>query len=179
MRRASGVRRQRALPAGATLLALLALGACEQARPYTGTRVFYADLQGGAKVCTVPRDVGLAADRVTEVAMTVVNDGGWCGISVSRGGRAYAAGTVVDRAEHGRVEVRNVGDVTRVDYFPDRGFSGSDSFAVSLLPGGHRMKVAVTVQPGSASAAATPAAAPAASAPATHAPAAATPARRR
>ena len=170
-----GAMLSRKLLTGGAGLALLLLGACEQARPVSGTRIFYVDTQGGAKVCTVPRDVSLAADRVTEVAMTVGNDGGWCGISLSRGGRPYAAGGVVDRAAHGRVEVRNVGDLTRVDFFPDRGFSGQDSFTVSLLPGGYRMKVNVTVQPGPASAAPAAETPPPAATP----PAASRPARRR
>jgi hypothetical protein len=167
----------RALLAGGAGL-LLVLGACaEQPRPQaSGNRVFWVDTQGAARSCTVPASVGLNAQAVTEVAMTVVNDGGWCGVGVAQGGRPYQTFTVIARPEHGRVHVRNVGDATRVDYYPDRGFSGQDSFNVAMYPGGARMKVNVTVQPGTATTAVTPAAAPA---PTTPAPAPArTPARR-
>jgi hypothetical protein len=150
------------------VLGVLLLGACAQEQPRTSAnRVFFVDTQGGAQVCTVPKDVALAADRVTEVSMTVGNDGGWCGISVAQGGKPYAAGGVTARPQHGRVHVRNVGDVSRVDYYPDGGFAGTDSFIVAMIPGGHRMRVAVTVQPGPASTVAAPAAAtPASTAPA-------------
>lgn len=149
--------------AGAAGLLLL-LGACaEEARPVASTnRIFYVDTQGRAAGCTVPRSVSLNRESVTEAAMTLANDGGWCGISLAQDGKPYAAGGVSARPEHGRVHVRNVGDATRVDYFPDRGFTGTDSFIVALVPGGHRMKVNVTVQPGpnSTAAAAPPTAAP-------------------
>ncbi|MFB9969220.1 hypothetical protein ACFFMP_03780 [Pseudoroseomonas cervicalis] len=53
-----------------------------------------------------------------------------------------------------------MGDYTRLDYIPDPGFTGTDSFTVRLLPGSTSVKVNVTVQ-----AVAQPAAAPAAAAP--------------
>jgi hypothetical protein len=135
---------------------LAALAACAEAPRASTNRVFFVDTQGGARQCTVPKDVTLAADRLTEVAMTVGNDGGWCGVSIARDGQPYAAGGVTARPQHGRVHVRTVGDVTRVDFFPDTGFAGTDSFIVAMVPGGHRMKVNVTVQPGATPAAATP-----------------------
>lgn len=162
-----GMARRALAPAAA--LALLA-GCAQQpqvARP--AARVYAVDLQGGAKVCTVPAEVALSAERPAEVRMVVGNDGGWCGISVSQPGpKPFSAGLVTDRPSHGRVHIRTVGDVTRVDYIPDQGFAGEDAFAVRLLPGGAQMRVAVTVQPGPASvtpAAAAPAAPPAARTP--------------
>ncbi len=41
--------------------------------------------------------------------------------------------------------IHEVGDDTRIDYTPDRRFTGSDSFTVKLIPGEERLKVAVTV----------------------------------
>ncbi|MBX9701696.1 MAG: hypothetical protein K2X74_19840, partial [Acetobacteraceae bacterium] len=107
------------LAGGLALLA--ALGACaEQAAPTASTRrVYFVDTQGQARTCTVPRDVRLTAGQETQAAMTLVNDGGWCGISVSQSGpRPYDASMLVQRPQHGRVHVRKVGDVTRVDYIP-------------------------------------------------------------
>jgi hypothetical protein len=106
--------------------------------------------------------------------MTIGNDGGWCGISAAQGSAPFQAGLVQTRPDHGRLNIRRVGDVTRIDYFPDPGFVGPDAFAVRLLPGNAEVRATVTVQPGPASA--RPAsAAPAATAPAA-APRASTPA---
>ncbi|MBV1799594.1 hypothetical protein [Siccirubricoccus sp. G192] len=155
-------------PSLALAAGLLALAGCAQDRPAqtaSTARVYAVDLQGGAKLCTVPDQVNLSADRPAEARMVMGNDGGWCGITLAQPGpRPYTAGLVANRPEHGRVHVRTVGDRTRVDYIPDRGFTGTDAFAVRMLPGNAAMQVAVMVEPGTA--AATPTAAPAAAAPA-------------
>ncbi|GGC41733.1 hypothetical protein GCM10011504_20210 [Siccirubricoccus deserti] len=131
-------------------LALAAtLAACAQPQQQAAapaTRIFATDLQGAAKSCTVPQQVSLSPDRPAEVSMTVGNDGGWCGISVAQSGpKPFDAGLVTARPANGRVLVRKVGDHTRVDYFPNPAFGGTDTFAVRLLPGGATMRVAVTV----------------------------------
>ena len=46
---------------------------------------------------------------------------------------------------HGSVLIHEVGDNTRIDYTPDRGFTGTDSFAVQLIPGDAKVNVAVMV----------------------------------
>jgi hypothetical protein len=131
-------------------LALAAtLAACAQPQQQAGapgTRIYATDLQGAARNCTVPPQVDLSSSRPAEVAMAVGNDGGWCGISVAQSGpKPFDAGLVTQRPAHGRVLVRKVGDRTRVDYFPNPAFGGTDAFAVRLLPGGATMQVAVTV----------------------------------
>jgi hypothetical protein len=131
----------------ATTLAALAGCAQEQRPAASAHRVFYADLQGGAQLCTVPRNVTLTPGQQTEATMVVGNDGGWCGISVSQSGpRPYDAGLLVGRPEHGRVHVRKVGDQTRIDYIPDAAFGGEDAFTVRMLPGNPALRVKVTVQ---------------------------------
>ena len=45
------------------------------------------------------------------------------------------------------VYIHPVGDDTRIDYTPDLGFSGIDSFVVRLLPGNPVLRVNVTVAP--------------------------------
>ena len=84
----------------------------------------------------------LAADRSIEATMTMDNDGGWCGIATNRAG----PGLVTAKPSNGRLHVRKVGANTRVDYIPDRGFVGTDTFAVKLLPDQAELKVAATVQ---------------------------------
>lgn len=144
-------------------LALLGgLAACaEQAAPTASTRrIYYVDTQGQARTCTVPQRVSLTPGQQTEATMTMSNEGGWCGISVSQSGpKPYDAGMLVQRPQHGRVNVRKVGDVTRVDYIPDARFAGTDAFSVRFAPGNPALQVAVTVQGTPGAAAATPAAA--------------------
>lgn len=107
-------------------------------------RVFAADVSGAAKVCQVPK-VSPADGQTTEVPMGVANDGGWCGIAVQRSDGPFGAGLLTARAAHGSVLIHRVGDFTRIDYTPDRGFTGADTFAVKLLPGTAVLRVNVTV----------------------------------
>jgi hypothetical protein len=74
------------------------------------------------------------------------NDGGWCAITVTRGGKPFDSSLVTARPAHGTVLVHKVGDTTRIDYTPDRGYAGSDSFSVKLIPGDSSIRVTVTVQ---------------------------------
>lgn len=142
-------------------LALLGtLGACAEqaATPASVRRIYYVDTQGKAAVCTPPQSVSLTAGQQTDTTMTMSNEGGWCGVTLSQAGqKPYDAGMLVQRPQHGRVLVRAVGDYTRVDFFPDRGFTGTDAFTVRFAPGNPALKVTVTVQgtAGAAPAAAT------------------------
>ena len=77
--------------------------------------------------------------------MTVGNDGGWCGITIAQSGQPYEAGLLTIRPTHGRVYIHTVGDSTRIDYTPDSGFTGADTFAVRTVPGNDLLRVAVTV----------------------------------
>ncbi len=169
----------RALAAAAGLVGLQACAPQQQQQAAApAPRIYAVDVQGRSALCDVPQRVSLAAGGPTEAAMTMDNDGGWCGIATDRAG----PGLVTAKPSNGRLHVRKVGAVTRVDYIPDRGFVGTDSFAVRLLPDQAELKVSATVQ-GSATqqtAVATPAAAAPAPAAAKSAPATrkAAPARR-
>lgn len=147
----------------AAMAAVLAAQGCAQVPVASAPqpRIFAVDQQGGARACTVPGDVALVPSQTSRAEMSVVNDGGWCGILVARPGpRPYAAGLVTSRPVHGRVHIRTYGNRTRVDYFPDAGYVGQDGFTVRMLPDSAALQVAVTVQPGPA--VVSPAAAPAA-----------------
>jgi hypothetical protein len=123
------------------------LQACAQQGPSgPSVRMYASDLAGGAKKCSVPQ-VTPASGQQTPVAMTVGNDGGWCGITVANGGRPFDAGLLATRATHGSVVIHTVGSNTRIDYTPDSRFTGSDTFAVRLLPGNATLQVSVTVGP--------------------------------
>nr|WP_294551377.1 hypothetical protein [uncultured Rhodopila sp.] len=125
---------------------LLAACANNTAGPAGSTqRVFAADLAGAAKLCDAP-GITPSGGGVTDATIKVGNDGGWCGLRVRQGGaKPFDAGLLVARPDHGAVLIHEVGDDTRIDYTPDRRFTGSDSFTVKLIPGGEKIKVAVTV----------------------------------
>jgi hypothetical protein len=79
--------------------------------------------------------------------MSVGNDGGWCAIHVSQAGpHPYDVGLLTARAAHGIVYVHPVGDDTRIDYTPKKGFTGSDAFNVKLVPGNAELHVTVAVK---------------------------------
>ena len=130
-----------------SLIAVAAtLQACapEQAVRRSKNRIFAADLAGGAKVCQVPK-VTPTDGQATEVPMGLGNDGGWCGLPVQRGDAPFSAGLLTSRPTHGSVLIHQVGDFTRIDYRPDRGFTGADNFTVKLVPGGAILRINVTV----------------------------------
>ena len=137
----------RLVAGNALLMTGLLLAGC--ARPVAGSklRTYAADLAGGAMICKVP-SVNPAAGATSDVAMNLANDGGWCGIRVHQPGpKPFGAGLLMVRPDHGAVTIHQVGDDTRVDYTPERGFAGGDAFAVKLLPGDAVLDVKVAVSP--------------------------------
>ena len=128
-------------------MTLLLLGGCLQNAGPVGSRmrVYAADLTGGAKVCDAGK-VSPVAGASAEAAIKLVNDGGWCAISVHQAGpKPFDAGLLTTRPAHGNVLIHEVGDDTRIDYTPERGFTGSDNFTVKLIPGNASIHTAVTV----------------------------------
>jgi len=130
----------------ALLMAAGLLQACgpEQSARSSRNRVYAVDLVGAAKVCQVPK-VSPVDGQTTEVPMGLGNDGGWCGMPLQRDNGPFSAGLLIARATHGAVLIHKVGDYTRVDYTPDRGFTGADTFAVKLVPGHAVLRINVTV----------------------------------
>lgn len=114
-------------------------------QPGSTTRLYAEDQAGGAKSCTVSPITPPAPGKDTTATMTVGNDGGWCAITVADGGHPYAAELLTARPAHGRVFYHPVGDATQIDYTPNRGYAGDDSFTVRLLPGEGLIRVNVSV----------------------------------
>jgi hypothetical protein len=128
-------------------LACALLAGCQSKPPAPSARIYAVDQAGGAKSCTAP-SVDLGDGKSAEAAMSMANDGGWCAITLAQRGRApYAAGVIQTRALHGQVYVHTVGDATRIDYTPDANFTGTDNFAVRLIPGNPVLSVNVAVTP--------------------------------
>lgn len=140
----------RRLPLAGSLAMAALLAACAQpqvaGQAPARARLYANDLAGGAKTCTVPQPATVSAGQQIDTVMTVDNDGGWCGITVTQAGpKPFLYGTVVGRPQNGRVHIHSVGDSTRVDYIPNAAFGGTDNFTVKLVPGDATMRVAVTV----------------------------------
>jgi hypothetical protein len=129
-----------------TAATALLLQGCEKPLSVSTTRIYAADMAGAAKTCVVPK-VAPAAGQETPVAIKLGNDGGWCGITIRDGGRPYAAGLLTSDAAHGKVLIHTVGDDTRIDYTPVRGFAGADAFSVKLIPGDATLRVSASVGP--------------------------------
>jgi hypothetical protein len=129
-----------------TLTAAALLAGCAAPPPPAPTaRVYAADLAGGARQCTVGPLAPVAGKEVA-ARMTVGNDGGWCAFTVAQPGpEPYAAGLLTQGPAHGRVYIHPVGDNTRIDYTPDGGYVGPDSFIVTLLPGHAAIRATVSV----------------------------------
>ncbi len=132
-----------------TVVILAMLAGCAKPPPpvVSTTRVYAVDQQGAAKSCKVS-DVAAAPGKQVAVDMAVGNDGGWCALSLSTADHSpYGAGLLTDRAVHGTVYIHTVGDDTRIDYTPERGYAGTDKFTVTLLPGEAALMFSVTVTP--------------------------------
>jgi hypothetical protein len=125
----------------------LLLQACAEQRPSgPAARMYATDMAGAAKACVVPK-VTPTAGQETPVPVKLGNDGGWCAITVSNGGSPYSAGLLTSGPAHGKVLIHTVGSDTRIDYTPERGFAGADTFAVKLIPGDAVMRASVSVGP--------------------------------
>jgi hypothetical protein len=129
------------------LVAVVLQGCAKHEQPaQQHARLFASDFEGGAKTCTVPK-LKLEPGKDVSADMQMGNDGGWCGITVAQDGKPYDTGLLTQLPEHGTVYIHPVGDNTRIDYTPERGFSGADSFVVRLLSGDPTLRVNVTVAP--------------------------------
>jgi hypothetical protein len=122
--------------------ALLMQG-CAPKQP-TWNGIYAIDAAGGARTCVAP-PVTMPDGQAGLVQMQVSNEGGWCGETLSHSGVAYDSYLLVTRPSHGRVFAHHVGNNTRIDYTPDPGFVGTDSFAVRLIPGNAVFEAALTV----------------------------------
>ena len=120
------------------------------------------DLYGRSRaaVCRVtPISLKDGGESVT--TMTMVNDGGYCAIALSdSAGKPFEVGLVTAAPQRGKPLVHTVGAMTDIDYTPNPGFIGSDSFVVRLRTAAVDSLLHVTVivtAPGNAASAGQPA----------------------
>ncbi len=143
----------------APLAAVLALSACAPKPPVLQASDPRND--GIAKVCT-PTNPDLTKPAPYAASIAMSNDG-WCGVSaVDRSGKPFSLALVRVRPSHGRVFNQEVANVRRIEYTPDAGYTGADSFTVALRssPAGAEdvpLAVSVNVTQGDSPAVAAPA----------------------
>lgn len=165
----------------ASLAAALVLSGCATQTPPATQAAVDLRQEGIAKTCT-PSTVDLAAASPAPATIAMSSDG-WCGVFVADKGQPFQLGLVRARPAHGRVFIQPVNGQTRVEYTPNAGYAGADTFTVALRSrtagtAEAMLRVNVTVAQGERPAVATPAAAPTTRTPAARPPAR-TPARPR
>lgn len=126
-----------------TLVGALLTG-CAPNQPAGWNGIYTIDAAGGARVCVAPT-VSPSDGQTLVVPVQVSDEGGWCGIGALRAGKALDSYLLVARPAHGTVFAHHVGANTRIDYIPDTGYVGTDSFAVRLIPGDAVIQGSVTV----------------------------------
>ncbi len=104
-----------------------------------------------AKSCTVA-PFKVTNGGTADIAMTVSNEGGYCAATLTAdNGKPFDAPLVPVLPEHGTPRVVKYNGKTSVEYTPDTGYVGHDSFVVHLLeqgaPGHTTLNLSVTVVP--------------------------------
>jgi hypothetical protein len=122
--------------------ALLIQGCAPKPPAWNG--IYAIDAGGGARTCVAPT-TSVPDGQTVQAQVQVSDEGGWCGETLSHNGAAYDAYLLVTAPSHGRVFAHHVANNTRIDYTPDRGYVGTDRFAIRLIPGNATFEAAVTV----------------------------------
>jgi len=119
------------------------LQACAHQPAGPSVRLFNSDFQGIARTCVAPKPATIPGKTV-EATMQVGSDAGWCGLTVNNDGHPFDTELLTARPAHGKIYAHMVGNDTRIDYTPETGFVGADSFTMKLLPGDAAVHVTVT-----------------------------------
>lgn len=102
---------------------------------------------GRAKSCESTRAGRYSADAGTLVALTMSNEGGWCGKFYSQEGAPFTGGNIIEAPAHGEARVRHFRTRSVIEYRPAPGYVGSDRFTATLTPGNGTYIEEVTVRP--------------------------------
>src|ERR1700732_1571711 len=97
---------------GLAATALLAQG-CALRPAWDG--IFTIDKTGGARTCVAPT-ASPPDGQALLAQIQVSNEGGWCAITLNRGGVAYDSYLMITRPNHGKIFAHRVGTKTRIDY---------------------------------------------------------------
>lgn len=103
------------------------------------------DLTSQSATCGAPQILPVPQPAGGTFTLNFSNDGGWCALRLTNGGQPFEAGLLHTAPMHGVVYIHRVAGFTRIDYTPDAGFVGTDSFFVKLLPGYIPVTVNVTI----------------------------------
>ena len=141
-----------------TLLPLLAIGvllaACQPKAPPPAAALPPLPPHAGpppAATCQVT-PFTVSDGGTATVAVTVSNEGGYCAAKLTASsGKPFDAPLVTAMPLHGTPYVTKYNGQTSVEYTPETGFAGHDSFVVKLIlrgkPGYTTLNMSVTVQP--------------------------------
>jgi hypothetical protein len=115
----------------AVAAAAIVLEGCATKPPEVGPSV---DLNVGiAKTCTFTPVQPAPGSNVSS-AITMTNDG-WCAVRTTEAdGQPFLLGLVRQRPAHGTMLVQKLGGETRLEYTPNPGYTGTDSFTAALRP---------------------------------------------
>ena len=141
------------LTVGAALLALTLQGcATPQPPPPPAAPLSLPPhpLPGPAHACSVA-PFSVKTGGAADVAMIVSNDGGYCATTLlADNGQPYDTGLVPVTPLHGVPRITHYNGKTSVEYSPQPGFVGHDTFVAKLIvrgqPGYTTLNVSVTVQ---------------------------------
>ena len=104
-------------------------------------------VSGRAKSCESTRAGRYSSDAGTLVALTMSNEGGWCGKFYSQEGVPFTGGNIIDAPTHGEARVRHLRTRSVIEYRPVPGYVGSDRFTATLTPGNGTYIEEVVVRP--------------------------------
>lgn len=136
---------QSKLFAAATVAVLLLQGCAHKQVVVAPAAEPYDEAYHAAKCTVDPNPVRLGTEQKITVKMSVGNDGGWCAVRMAQ----VKAALLRTVPQHGKAYFRNIPDrdLTRLQYTPASGFTGTDSFTFQLVPSGAKVVTTVTVTP--------------------------------
>jgi hypothetical protein len=138
--------------AGGAMLALLLQGCAQPPAPVVAPPAPLPPHAGPppARLCTVS-PFSVKTGGTADIAMVVSHEGGYCAATLTDDqGKPYDAPLVPVQPLHGIDHIVKYNGKTSVEYTPQPGYVGHDSFIVKLIergqPGYTTLNVSVTVQ---------------------------------
>ena len=97
--------------------------------------------------CTLTHTPFSMDDQNPVLRVNMLNTGRYCGFTVSNDRRpAEGSGRITEQPAHGQARIRRIAGAAHIQYRPEPGFTGQDSFRATLGPGSPLFTVVATVQ---------------------------------